>query len=196
MTRKFQTVGESLFQPGLAQHHQYRGDAHASLCDLRARPPHARKCRRRRRQPKPTKTTSQRLGQCSQNMRPINTVTRLICPWRAGKSSGDHYIVCRRRLAAESAPSLRAMISAVALDHGEGRLMFCSDSSRPGIGLVRRLLMWSGWNRSTSMVFTPGTLRREALRMRLVSLRVRQGGAAVLVQSRLPAHTPRPRATE
>ena len=31
------------------------------------------RCRRRRWPPKPTKTTSQRLGQCSQNMRAINT---------------------------------------------------------------------------------------------------------------------------
>src|SRR5476651_660343 len=39
------------------------------------RPPTTRpaRCRRRWRRPKPTKTTSQRLGQCSQSMRPINT---------------------------------------------------------------------------------------------------------------------------
>ena len=39
------------------------------------RPPTTRpaRCRRRRRQPKPTKTTSQRLGQCNQNTPPTNT---------------------------------------------------------------------------------------------------------------------------
>src|SRR5450432_1498062 len=39
------------------------------------RPPiiHPTRCRRRRRRLKPTKKTSQRLGQCSQNIPPINT---------------------------------------------------------------------------------------------------------------------------
>src|SRR5476649_1801820 len=37
---------------------------------------HPTRCRRRRRRLKPTKTTSQRPGQCSQNMPPINTGDR------------------------------------------------------------------------------------------------------------------------
>src|ERR1022692_4620966 len=42
------------------------------------RPPIIRptRCRRRRRRQKPTKTTSQRSGQCSQNIPPINTGDR------------------------------------------------------------------------------------------------------------------------
>ena len=67
-------VGASSFRRGLGTTSLISGRRQCR--SMRStRPPTTRpaRCRRRRRRPKPTNTTSQRLGQCSQNLRPINT---------------------------------------------------------------------------------------------------------------------------